>query len=177
MRLRGNDMRGRAINATTLLIAVGLFGCSEPITVSTDYDKGADFASFKTYEWAPRKGGEPETQSLTDQRIRNAVDAELQEKGMTKAASIESADVLMGYHLTAQNKVQVYDYGYGWGWGRNIDVSSYTEGTLFVDMIDPEAQQLVWRGIASAAVSQHSNDESLVNRAVDQMFWDYPPKK
>jgi hypothetical protein len=42
-------------------------------------------------------------------------------------------------------------YGWGWGWnpylwGRSTYVSSSTEGTLFIDLIDAKKKKLVWQG-------------------------------
>ena len=171
------------MRALILLLPLALLvaACSNPITVNTDFDPAADFASYKSYAWASPK--DPNSiQSLSDKRIKAAVETQLESHGFTKAASQADADVIMGYHTNLKDKIQVYDsgygYGYGYGWGgRSVDVSSYTQGTLIVDMIDPVKKTIVWEGVASAAVDPNKSDEGQLNSAVKQMFWDYPPKK
>jgi len=81
--------------------------------------------------------------------------------------------------------VQVTDMGYGYGYGYRgyggsaIDVSTYTEGTLVVDIFDSKTKQLVWRGVARGAVEPGSSPEqqtARVNSVVAQMFQAYPPR-
>src|SRR5690349_25081212 len=51
--------------------------------ISTDYDHKASFQNYKTYSWGKIESSD----SLWDQRIRDAVGAQLALKGMTVVAS------------------------------------------------------------------------------------------
>ena len=62
--------------------------------VSYDYDKTANFTSFKTYA---HKDGTKVGQPLIDDRIVAAIDAQLAEKGFTKSES--NPDVFVVYHV------------------------------------------------------------------------------
>jgi hypothetical protein len=173
------------------VLALLLAACSS-VEVSTDYDPGTNFAVLKTYAWLPRKAGatgDPRTDStLLNERIRNAVDAQLAERGYEKVASA-GADFLVAYHTAVQRKIDVdsvyrgYGYGAGnWGWGAGHEtvVYEYDQGTLLLDFLDPKAKRLLWRGSAKAVVSEHSTPEkrtALVNQAVAKLLDRFPPEK
>jgi len=171
------------------VLALLLAACSS-VQVSTDYDPGTDFTVLKTYAWLARKAGatgDPRTDStLLNERIRNAVEAQLAERGFEKVASAR-ADFLVAYHTGVQRKIDVdtvyrgYGYGAGnWGWGAGHDtmVYEYDQGTLLLDFLDPKAHRLLWRGSASAVVSEHSKPEertALINEAVAKLLDRFPP--
>ena len=81
-------------------------------------------------------------------------------------------------------------YGYGWGWNRwgwagnpwywnnqNVRVDQYTEGTLFIDFIDKDGNELVWQGIGSGAMKMKSAEkkEERIKEFVKEILSDYPP--
>ena len=51
--------------------------------VRYNFDKDSDFSKFKTYEWVVLKGATP-VDDLTDKQIKEAVDAQLAAKGLSK---------------------------------------------------------------------------------------------
>ena len=166
-------------------------GCSS-ISVNYDYDTSASFTGYRTYGWLGGEGQVPATGSgaalsgdLLDKRIHDAVEYEMGQRGITRDA--ESPDVLVKYHIGAQDKVQVTDWGYRysdyyWGYGgRQIDVYQYTQGTLVIDIVDAKTKTLVWRGSATGTVDgqQRSPEEmqQRVNNVVAQIMANFPPKK
>jgi hypothetical protein len=49
-------------------------------------------------------------------------------------------------------------------------------GTLVVDLIDAASEDLVWRGVASAAIQKDPNKgEKQLRKAATRMFKDFPP--
>ena len=59
-----------------------------------------------------------------------------------------------------------------------MHVQSYTEGTLIVDMIDKERNELVWRGEATKAVSETTDQSKVqerIRKVVDKLLEAYPP--
>ena len=174
-----------------VVVALLLAACSS-VYVSTDYDPGTDFAGLKAYAWLPRKAaasGDPRLDStLLHERIRNAVEAQLAERGYKKVAS-GRADFLVAYHTAVQRKIDVdtiyRGYGYGpdtWGWGAGHDtvVYEYDQGTLLLDVLDPKAHRLLWRGSAKAVVSEESTPEKrtkLINEAVAKLLEQFPPEE
>ncbi|HEX9652733.1 MAG TPA: DUF4136 domain-containing protein [bacterium] len=165
-----------------LVAAASLMGCS-PISVKTDYDHEIDFVKYKTFKWMPHpeKGGRDMVRenSLLDKRIRRAVERELTAKGYEL---IESGrpDALLAYHVGVRERVDVSTVGYGY-WrgrfrGRSAYVDRYKEGTLIIDFVDPELQQLVWRGAATGVIGSLEESEERINESVTKIFEKYPPK-
>jgi hypothetical protein len=169
-----------------VLLAVG---CSS-ISVRHDFDTQADFTGYQTYAWLQQPTtavgdakAAQRTNTLLDKRIRRAVDAQLAAKGMKPSA--EDPDLLVIYHMGLDRKVDVQDWGYSYprypygGWyGGQVDVYEYDEGTLIVDLIDAESDQLVWRGTATKVIDETASPEKReanLNEVVTRLFADYPP--
>jgi hypothetical protein len=176
-----------------LVISLGILvgGCGSSISTSYDYDVNARFEDYRTYDWAPVPETAPKNakqamqrNDLLDKRIRNAVDARLAEKGLTR--DTKSPDLLVVYHLGIEDKVQVTDWGYRysdyyWGYGgRDIDVYNYKEGTLMIDLVDANTHQLVWRGAAQKPLDEKSSPEKAeqtINNVVGKILSQYPPNR
>ncbi len=89
-----------------------------------NYDRGANFAAYKTYQWVdlPGPGGAVQDQ-LIDQSIKRAVDEQLAQKGLTKVD--ENADLQVAYHAIVREEkgINLSAFGNGggpWGWGRRM---------------------------------------------------------
>ncbi len=174
-----------------VLVALpSLIGCAT-MAVDSDYDPAANFSGLKTYAWLP----EPETggdenkarNPLMDAYIRTAIEQGLAAKGYTQS---ESPDFQVGYHasLAGKQSVQVYNtyYGYGPGWyGPAViapapvaQVYEYAEGTLLIDIVDPAARKLMWRGSANADLNRNPSTEEKqrkVDAAVEKILKRFPP--
>jgi len=158
---------------------------------SYDYDKTADFTSFKTYAHKP---GTPVGQELIDQRIVAAIDTELAAKKLTKTAT--NPDLFVVYHVAFDKEKDISTFSsgygggygpYGWGWGgmgggmatSTTTVRDILVGTLIVDLADAKKNQLAWRGMGVKEVDTHAKpekrDKSIAN-ALKKMFKNYPPK-
>jgi len=158
--------------------------------VSYDYEKSANFASFKTYA---QKDGTKVGQQLIDDRIVAAIDTQMAAKGFTKAAS--NPDVVVIYHVAfdKEKDISTYSsgygggygpYGYGWGGGwaggtTTTQVRDIVVGTLVIDMADAKKNQLAWRGMGVKEINTQANPEKRdksINEAVKKIFKNYPPK-
>jgi hypothetical protein len=158
------------------LIAAGfiLAGCSS-YTVQIDYDDSADFDSYSTFGWMPKKHADrPQARSLLDARIQEAVKNELEARGLRFVN--HKPEVLINYHFGMRNKIDVDVYGYGWRRPPKRVVRHYKEGTLVLDFIDPINKQLVWRGWASGIVGPPHEAEKNVYSAVESIIDKYPPE-
>jgi hypothetical protein len=160
--------------------------------VSYDFDKTANFASFKTYAL---KDGTKVGQQLIDDRIVAAIDAQLAEKGFTKNEA--SPDVFVVYHVAfdKQKDISTFSSGYGggygpygWGWGGGMggmststtQVRDILVGTLVIDMADAKKGQVAWRGMGVKEVDTQAKPEKRdksINNAVKKIFKNYPPKQ
>lgn len=146
------------------LSLVAFAGCST-VSVTSDYDPAASFTGLRTYQWIKMQGTEDalEKAPLLQKRAMIAVDKALAAKGYSKLASGDP-DFFVAVHAGAKERVNVTSYGYGYGgWygrgyggmgGTTTDVSYYTEGSIFIDVIQKRTDgfELMWRGVGKGTV-------------------------
>lgn len=172
--------------AITVLIFVQLLAGCSGLTVRSDYDVDTEFSKYKTFAWLAATGQSPMNpagvQTLVDKRIRNAIERELAVKGYQKLES-GRPDFYLIYYAGVEEKVNIstVDYGPGTRYrqGTDVLVTSYDEGTLVLDIVDPEKNQMVWRGWAIGFVDPQAKideKEKLINEAVHRILLEFPPK-
>ena len=166
-----------------LLCLVILTSCSS-VKVVSDYDTKVDFTSYKTFAFYKKGIDKASVSDLDKKRIMRAVEAELVAKGFSKSAN---PDILVSIFTKSREQVNVSDnnIGIGWGWGynpwfygrTNININQYTEGTLFIDFIDKNTNELIWQGIGSGAMkmSNIEKKEERINEFVYKIISTYPP--
>jgi Domain of unknown function (DUF4136) len=178
----------RAIAALAISLLVPTLAGAQK--VSYDYDKTANFTSFRTYAL---KDGTKVGQQLIDDRIVAAIETELATKGLSRVEA--NPDVFVVYHVAfdTQKDISTYSSGYGggygpygWGWGggwaggtTSTQVRDILIGTLVIDMADAKKSQVVWRGMGVKEVNTQANPEKRdksINEAVKKIFKNYPPK-
>ena len=174
-----------------LFITVILAASCSTVKVSSDFDKSGDFSAYKTYKFTNEALKLPSVNDINRNRILTAIETEMTAKGFTKTD--ENPDVLIDLQLKGEEKTQAYSttsgsaigygrgYRYGWGSGfstTSINYETYVDGTLFVDMIDVNKNQLVWQGRGTKTLDPDANQqkrEQTINDAVKQIFTKYPP--
>jgi hypothetical protein len=174
----------RMQQVVVLLIAMVLFaGKASAQQVKTDYDRGANFAQYKTYSWEHVKTQDP----LNVDRIKGAVNAALAAKVWTQVDSGGDVSIVaMEITRSQQTLNTFYDgFGGGWGWRRfggggfgeaTTTTDTYKVGTVVVDLFDRRTKQLIWRGASSDTLSNNS-DKNIKNldKGVDKLFKHFPP--
>jgi hypothetical protein len=148
--------------------------------VSVDYDHNADFARLHTYSWIGVQAGT----SIWQDRITQAVDAELKAKGWQRVESGADVDVAALGHVSERDTLETFYDGFpGWGWRGWAGMGTATTtvvpnrvGNLSVDIFQGGSKQLIWRGTASEVISSKpdKNDKKL-NDVVEKMFKHFPP--
>jgi len=176
-------MNMKTIKFLPLLLLFIVASC-DTVKVYSDYDKSADFTQYKTYAFMKSGIDKVEISDLDKRRILNAIDKQLQAKGMTKS---ETPDLLINIFTKSREQVSVNQfnagYGYGWGWGWNpymyggqTYVSSSTEGTLYIDLIDAKKKELIWQGEGTGTLTKGMDrKDEIVNNIVTQILAQYPP--
>jgi|SRR5438132_8545325 len=146
--------------------------------VQTDFDHQANFAQYKTYSWQEIKPGA----SLWDSRIKSAVNAQLEAKGLAQVAGGgDIAIVAIKTSQTMRTLQTFYDgFGGGWRWrgfGESTTTEQdYQEGTLVIDLYDGKTKQLIWRGSTESALSDKAEkNEKNLDKGVNKMFKNFPP--
>jgi len=176
--------------ASLLLIAGVCLGQD----VRYNFDKNADFSKFKTYKWVPIKDAS-KVSDLVDKQIKDALDAELATKGLSKVES-EDANLFIGYQPAVGEEKQFNSYTTGWGagpgWGGGWygygggmtststtgSTSTIYKGQLAVDMYDSGSHNLVWRGVASKTIDPKAKPEKQqknLAKVAKKLLKNYPP--
>jgi Domain of unknown function (DUF4136) len=165
--------------AAVLVVVICAYGQD----VHYNYDLGANFAAYKTYQWVDLFDRVPD--QFIDRDIKRSVDEQLAQKGLTKVG--KDADLQIGYHAAIREERSIDLVGSGWGGGgyggwRQGSVQGQTStipvGMLLVDIYDPATKQLIWRGDASKTIDLNKDpDKNYRNlqKAMAKLFKNYPP--
>lgn len=167
-----------------LMVTLLITSCTS-VRVASDYDRTANFNTYKTFAFFKNGIDKAEISDLDKRRILRAIEAELLAKGFTKS---ENPDLLISIFTKSREKINVYNngwgpYGYGWGWSpwywnnyRGTTVSRSTEGTLFIDLIDAKKKELVWQGMGTGYISQNmKHKDERIKEFVAKIMEKYPP--
>ena len=101
---------------TFLAVCLFMATCTYGQDVHYNYDRSANFAAYKTYQWVEIPGGAVPDQ-LIDQAIKRAAEEQLAQKGLTKVEN--NADLYIGYQflLNLEKSVSLWETGgAGPGW-------------------------------------------------------------
>jgi hypothetical protein len=177
-----------------------LSACASSPKIGYDYDPGANFSTYHTYEWMPgnqeKTGDRRVDNSQLDIRIRTAIGAQLHVKGYTSAN--DQPDFFVAYSVGLKDMTPDVSTQYlsdGMAGGAFIhsvdtrspngaptpanDSPSYLTGTLLIDIVDAASKKLVWRGTAAGVVDPGLTSVERVERIrqiVRDMLSHFPPK-
>jgi len=159
---------------------------------SYNYAEGVNFAQYKTYEWVDIAGAGV-SDSFLDSEIKQAIDAQLAAKGLSK--SNQGAQLCVAYQVSFPREKQIRQYGsgvygsYGPGWRYGYSYgysylgpamstatsSTIQLGNLVLDIYDSSYKDLVWRGNVSKTLIANSKKHNL-DKAVTKLLKNFPPK-
>jgi hypothetical protein len=149
-----------------------------------------DFLKYKSFKWVQIKGAD-QLDQIADAQVKSAVNEELAKKGLSKTEA-ETADLFVGYQVTLGQEKQVttfdsgWDYGPGWGRGYGYGgggfststTSTIVIGQVDLDIYDPAAKKLVWRGTASKTLDMKAKPDKRqknLRKGFAKLLKNYPP--
>ncbi len=145
----------------TLTTVALLVGCGPHIQVRTMVAPDAGLSGLHSFRMLPgpaqRQGRRAATADdpMIDNSIANRVLREQIVKALTERGYEESAnagDFAVAFYASARERLDVttWDYGYPfyprWRRPRQRFVTTYTEGTVIVDVLRSNDRELLWRG-------------------------------
>lgn len=172
-----------------IALAFGLLASCTSVRVVSDYDQKADFNTYKSYAFYKTGIDKAQISDLDKKRILRAIEAELGARGFVKS---DNPDVLISIFTKERERVDIYNnngWGWGgfyspwawgpaWGWGYGNNVSTRTEGSLYIDVIDANQKELVWQGRGVGTLNNTKNiekKEKRIKEFVSQILEEYPP--
>lgn len=173
----------KTIKLLSLLFVATLVTSCATVQVNADYDKKANFDSYKTYAYLKSGVDQAQISDLDKKRILYAIDEVMAAKGFTKTTN---PDILVSIFTKESERVDVYNnagfsWGVGWGgpyWGVGYNSTSTTpEGTLFIDFVDAKSKELVWQGQGTGYLTENAEkkDERFME-FVSKILGQYPPQ-
>ncbi|MGY0216758.1 DUF4136 domain-containing protein [Endozoicomonadaceae bacterium StTr2] len=177
----------------SILLFTILSGCASQ-NVDWDYDPSHTLSNLKTYAWLDTDQSKLgyDSEGLTRQRIRTAVDRELTAKGFQRIQldAGESPAGKVDFLINDRTEVKVRQQqevtklygGYGYypwitGFGVEATTRQYEQGTLIIDVIDPQTRTLIWTGNSWSRLSKRSTPEeriAKVNKAINLILSGFP---
>ena len=169
-----------------IFLLAAIAACSS-VKVSYDYDKQADFTKYKTYAFTEESMKLPVDQ-LNQDRIIKAVETEMVAKGFTKS---DNPDALVELVVKTAQRTEATAtntggygygrYGYGGGFGTTqVSYNQYTDGTLFVNLVDKSTEKIVWVGRGTKTIDPDASAQKRdrnITMVLKEIFTKYPPKK
>ncbi|RPD39022.1 DUF4136 domain-containing protein [Chitinophaga barathri] len=186
----------KRLSFTGLTLVLLLAACGPTLKVTSDYDRQANFAPYKTFAFYNPAGEKSSISELNRNRIQNAVIDQMKAKGYTEADTA-SADLLVNTITVAKEGKSVTAntdyYGYGgmyrpygyWGGGMgmatsttNYSVDKYIDGSVIVDVIDRNKRHLVWQGVGNSQIDSPLKDpDTQIPKAIAKIMSSFPSKQ
>ncbi len=182
------------------VVALVFLSSCNSVRVLSDYDQKANFGEYKSYAFYKTGIDRAEISDLDKKRILRAIETEMASRGFVKS---DTPDLLINIFTKEQERVDIYNNnfgwggmggwggwggwgwggwgwgpGLGWGWGGGNMVSTSTEGSLYIDLIDTKTKQLVWQGKGEGTLANTKNiqrKEQRIKEFVSQILEQYPP--
>lgn len=180
-----------------LLASILLLSACESIQVDRDYDTNRDFASYQSWSWqTPALTYSPDDprikSDLTEQRIRDAVTDQLEQRGLRAAPANTQGDLSVQVAMIVDDRQNLLTTNYGGGWNNawgggywggpmytETQTVDYKVGTLQVDLYDGKDKKLVWRGSAQQIMPRNAlspaERETAIRETVTKVLSQYPP--
>jgi len=170
-------------NLAFALIGFLVISCSTQ-TVSVDYDRNQDFSQLKDFHY---EFVENTMSELDINRIRNAINQELETKGMSfnESSAVKIKIVPEEYiSETRDSNVGIGvgggSYGFGTSVGMSIPINSEKLNQQYLVSIFNPDNQLVWDGRLEIQMPANASPETIdanVLKGVRKLFKKYPPVK
>ena len=161
-------------------------------TAHIEKDDNTDFRKYKSFAWINKDGKHGKTNDLTERKVREAVNKEL-ERTAGWRESKGQPDVLLSYDVLVEKSVsQRSDPVYSRPFTRtyynpysrrfinvfypsqfmgydNYDVPS-REGTVTITMIDAQTDKTVWQGWSTDEVNSRNMSSKEIQSSVKAIF-------
>ena len=176
-------------------VVLQLSACSTP-QVRYDYDAKINIANYHRYVWEQAAteatpGGPAFDNPLNEQRLREAVEAQLSARNLQLAAAGEPPDSYVTLSIGTRHSIERDDrfpvrvgFGFGtWspGFGSSVFFSndgqySYREGRLTIDFYDANTRKPIWHATVEQDLSYLTgvDAQKRIDAVVAAMFAKFP---
>ena len=178
------------------IAALGMVACGPTIRISRD--TGAPVPSGATWTWGASDAGRsfPEKHPMVDnatvrERLERALSAELERKGLVRAADSAASRFLVHFHVGVEERHElvgdnrppcvgdacIQDWGF---WGRPEGTSreiAYEAGQLMVDIVDRASRKVIWRGLLENDFVKQDIEEPQLTKYCRKLLASLPARQ
>ena len=182
----------KPVQVVALLSIFALAGCSSGPTIIANSAPDFVLSDYRTFSFLdPLSTDRGNVRSLNSTHLINATTRELEYAGLRRVEN--NGDLLINFVMSTRETLQTRSnpstgvgvhhgrgrYGTWSGYSMSMsttEVVQRTEGTLAVDIISRDRNQLVWEGAASGRVtdSMRQNVEQVLDDAIRDIFARFP---
>lgn len=170
-----------------------LVACTTTYTPDIDYNPEYNFDQIKTFvvidDYVANQQASKQLNrnlsSLDNDRIVKAINSSLSNKGMF-AVDKDDADVQVHFQVVTKDKTKLRTYNTGiyncwrcrgyYGAGmpvQQVEIREYVEGTVIIDMVNPETGKSVWRSLITKPVKPTKDiaeKQKKINEVIQAML-------
>jgi len=162
------------LRASVAALAAALLGCATYPSVpvgGASYQNTTDFSSYRTFDFVPLPAGASRIAATLDYfEVEGVLARDLSAVGLARAIG-GGPDLYVAYYQGGR-QVDVTAWGYRTAGNPVVEVIDVPSSCLVVDLVDAGTKVLVWRGIATDALSS----PQALDPAVRQMLQGWPPR-
>jgi len=164
-----------------VVISALLSACASGPTIVGNTNPGTDFRDFQTYNFfqplgTDRTGG---ARTPLSTRLIASMEGEMNARGLTRS---DSPDLLVDFTVSAIDRVDVRSTPshtvHRSNWNRSFStwptysttVRQFTEGSLVIDLIDPNSNSLVAEGGATNRINNSDFTQQQIDDVVAQVM-------
>jgi hypothetical protein len=158
----------------SLILAMICLACSG-VAVTSDFEADYPFTELRTYSFEDLPEGEG-LPSAVDRYVRDQIRKRLDSAGYEESTS---PDFTIYLHGDRGSHTRTATYGYIWPTEHKTIEFEVTDGTMFMDFVDPKSNEIIWRASAKAGYSSNvtwGQKEQMLERSVWEMLQKFPPK-
>jgi len=176
----------------SVALSVVFFLASCASTAHIEKDDTADFHRYKTFAWIDKEGKGNKQSDLMEQRIREAVNKELEKTAGWREVK-NRPDVLLSYDVLVERSVKSHDdpvysnpysrliynpytrryatiYYPSEFLGYNRSEDAIREGTVTITMVDSRTDKTVWQGWTTDEVNSKNLTAKEIQKSVSAIF-------
>jgi hypothetical protein len=170
---------------------LGLAGCATGPKIRAQTAPGAQVDHYRTYGFLEKLGTDNSTYaSVLSLNLKAATAREMEARGYRPSTT---PDLVLNFNVAEKDKIEgrggtsfgigfgrgfgSWRSGYSWGVGVNdSDITTRTEGTLTVDVVDRSRNEIVWTGSAVAQITAKVLDDprAAIDATVPLIFAKFP---
>lgn len=169
------------------VLLLGLGACTSVKVLNTKAADDFNLSDYQTFDfYEVRTSGDTLGEAFEErvELLKNEIARELNEMGLTRQPS--NPDLMVNLGIVIEEKVQtrqthireapiyIGQRRYSWK-SEEVEVGRYRKGTVSVDLVDPEQNELVWKGVAGGVIPRSNRKlERTIQEGVEELFSQIP---